>query len=64
MWLEELGLPQYARAFVKAGYDDQELLGALDESDLDIIQRHVGIEILPGHRKKMLMFRRGATAQV
>ena len=46
-WLEELGLGQYAQAFVE-NYIDWEVLPALTEVDLE------KIDVPLGHRKKLL----------
>jgi hypothetical protein len=36
-WLKELGLSCYAAAFVAAGYDEWQLLAALDPHDLEVM---------------------------
>lgn len=46
---------QYAAAFDTSGFNDWEVLAALDENDLESIELAAGISILPGHRKKILM---------
>jgi len=48
-WLNSLGLEEYMEVFVRNGYDTMDLIGLLEEKDLD----HMAIT-LPGHRKKLL----------
>jgi hypothetical protein len=47
-WLQEIGLPQYAKAFEDAGFSDWELLGALTHADLEAITQHTGVQFPPG----------------
>ena len=49
------GLSQYSEAFQSAGFDDFETLASLTCDDLRAIVSHTGRDILPGHRKKLLL---------
>ena len=49
--LESLGMPQYAAAMERAGYDDVSLLRTLSPGELDEMAQEVGM--LSGHRLKM-----------
>lgn len=54
-WLSSIGLPQYAEAFEASGYDDWLQLSQLDDLDLDAVEQAGKMQMLPGHRKKLLI---------
>lgn len=43
------------RSARRAGFDERDVLAALESKDLEEIQRFSGVKILPGHRKKILL---------
>eukprot|EP00163_Fabomonas_tropica_P010083 TRINITY_DN2008_c0_g1_i1.p1 TRINITY_DN2008_c0_g1~~TRINITY_DN2008_c0_g1_i1.p1 ORF type:complete len:468 (-),score=147.68 TRINITY_DN2008_c0_g1_i1:177-1580(-) len=51
-WLKSINLMRYADAFGENGYDDLEVIAELNDDDLN------EIKVLPGHRKKILMYAR------
>eukprot|EP00898_Chlorokybus_atmophyticus_P004049 jgi/Chlat1/4645/Chrsp3S05636 len=53
-WLAAAGLPQYAAAFIAAGYDDQDTLSALSTADLIQIEAFTKTLILPGHKRRLV----------
>jgi hypothetical protein len=54
-WLSSIGLAHYAQAFEASGYDDWLQLSQLEDSDLDAIEQAGRLQMLPGHRKKILI---------
>jgi hypothetical protein len=49
-WLTSIGLSQYAGTLSANGYDDYEVISALDETDRDVFP-----DIVPGHWKKLMI---------
>jgi len=61
-WLTEIGMGAYASAFVRAGFEEKDVLSAIEDKDFDEIEKFAGVAVKPGRRKKILLHARRLAA--